>query len=92
MPHLRLMWRDHIAFLQETISSSFSSHSPSDARLVCSDGSLSVNRLVLALLHPELALCPRLALEQVLHPGPGPFPSFCSIQLLSRTWSCSFLM
>ena len=45
------------------ISTSLSQSSPYDAKLVGEDGFVYINRLVFALLHPELACCPILASE-----------------------------
>jgi len=60
---LHLASSDHLSFLKNFISSSFPHPSLSDVKLCARNGSISVNRLVLALLHPELASCPRLTLE-----------------------------
>jgi len=61
---LHLASSDHLSFLHNFLSSSFPHPSDvSDVKLCARNGSISVNRLVLALLHPELASCPRLTLE-----------------------------
>ena len=61
--HLRLVRKDHVPYLQAAISTSLSQSSPYDAKLVGEDGFVYINRLVFALLHPELACCPILASE-----------------------------
>ena len=61
--HLRLVRKDHVPYLQAAISTSLSQSSPYDAKLVGEDGFVYINRLVFALLHPELACCPVLASE-----------------------------
>jgi hypothetical protein len=42
--HLRLVRRDHVPYLQASISSSFGRPDPSDAQLVATDGTVHVNR------------------------------------------------
>ena len=61
--HLRLVRKDHVPYLQDAISTSLTQPSPYDAKLVGEDGFVYINRLVFALLHPELAGCPILAAE-----------------------------